>query len=166
VLSAVDGTSLNDASVTTGESATTTFIAGAASGHQTAIAASDPNALIVTGSDQLIDPGTGGETIQFLAGASMDTIVPRPDGVDQIAGFDPSTHMLDLRLLLATANIDLGSDMAVLGNYVTVADQGTDAVVGFDPAGHGGGGAVAVLSGLGGTGGLDALIAHGAVRIL
>jgi hypothetical protein len=165
VLSGVDGVSLNDASVRAGESATTTYIAGAATGHQTAFASVDPNVITVTGSDQLIDLGTGGKTIQFLAGASMDTVVLHSDGVDQISGFDPVTDGLDLRLPLATANVDLGGNMAVLGNFVTVADRGSDAVVSFDPTGHGGGGTVAVLHGLGGTGGLAALIAQNAVRV-
>jgi hypothetical protein len=53
-----------------------------------------------------------------------------------------------------------------LGNYVTIAGQGADALVNFDPTGHGGGGTVAVLQGLGSVvTSLDSLVAQGAVRI-
>jgi hypothetical protein len=53
-----------------------------------------------------------------------------------------------------------------LGNYVTITDQGADAVVNFDPAGHGGGSPVAELQGLGtAIASLDNLVARGAVRL-
>jgi hypothetical protein len=53
-----------------------------------------------------------------------------------------------------------------LSNYVAISNVGADALVGFDPIGHGGGTTVAVLQGLGGTGtDLAALIARGAIHI-
>ena len=83
-----------------------------------------------------------------------------------MSGFDPGTDALDLHSLLAAANIDLSGNLSALGNYLTVTDQGADALVSFDPSGHGGGGTVAVLHGLGASvGGLDALIAKGAIRM-
>ena len=89
----------------------------------------------------------------------------RADAVDPVSGFDPGTDVLDVRSLLATANIDLVGDVAALGNYLTVADQGADAVVSFDPTGHGGGSTIAVLQGLAGTvTGLESLLAHGAIQ--
>jgi hypothetical protein len=60
----------------------------------------------------------------------------------------------------------LSGDVAALGNYVTITDQGADALVNFDPAGHGGGTTVAVLQGLGNTViSLDNLVARGAIRL-
>ena len=166
VLSGVDGASLNDASVTAGENATTAFIAGAGTGHQTARGSADPTVITVTESDKLIDPGAGNFTIQFLAGTNADTLVLHAGGVDQVSGFDPGTDVLDLRTLLSEANVDLNGSLSTLGNYLTVTDQGADALLSFDPAGHGGGSAVAVLLGLGSTiTGLNTLVADGAIRI-
>jgi hypothetical protein len=68
--------------------------------------------------------------------------------------------------LLTGTGLDLTGNVAALGDYLTVVDQGTDAVFRFDPTGHGGGSTVAVLQGLGGTiTSLDTLTARGAVRI-
>jgi len=87
-------------------------------------------------------------------------------GTDQIAGFDPTTDVLDLRSLLSEANVNLNGSFAASGNYLTVTDQGTSAVLNFDPTGQGGGSAVAVLQGLGSTvTNLDTLIAQGALRV-
>jgi hypothetical protein len=163
VLKGVDGIALNDASVTAGESATTSFISGFVTSTQTASLAADPNVITVSGSDQLIDPGTGNHTIQFLAGTSGDGLVLHAGSMDQVSGFNPGADVLDVRSMLSAANIDLNGDVAALGNYLTVANQGSDALVSFDPAGHGAGSAVALLQGLGGTG-LDTLIAQGAIR--
>jgi V8-like Glu-specific endopeptidase len=166
VLNVVDGTSLNDASVTAGKSATTTYIAGATTGHQTATASGDPNVITITGSDQLIDPGAGGHTIQFLTGASADTLVLHTDGLDQVSGFDPGTDYLDMSSLLAAANIDLYGAVTGLGRYLGIIDQGNDAFLVFDPNGRGAGSTVAVLQGSGGTvTDLHGLIARGAIRV-
>ena len=61
VLRGVDGIALNDPSVTLGMAATTTFISLTAPGHQMATGPADPNVIVVTGSDQLIDPGVGSQ---------------------------------------------------------------------------------------------------------
>jgi plastocyanin len=151
VLSGVDGTTLNDASVTAGMNATTTYISGL---------------VTITQSNLNIDPGAGNYTIQFLSGTSADTLVLHTGGVDQVYGFDPSTDVLDLRSLLSGAGVNLNGSMAALSGYLTIADQGTDALVSFDPTGHGGGSTIAVLHGFGSTiTGLNTLIADGAVRI-
>jgi hypothetical protein len=109
----------------------------------------DPNVITVTSSDQLIDPGTGSFSIQFQAGASGETLMLHNDGVDQVSGFDPSSDVLDVHALLAGTGLALSGDVASLSGYLTVADQGGNALVGFDPTGHGGGSTVAVLQGLG-----------------
>jgi hypothetical protein len=87
-------------------------------------------------------------------------------GVDQISGFDPTTDVLDLRALPTGTGLNLTASVAALSNYLTVVDQGTDALLRFDPSGQSGGGTVAVLQGLGGSvTGLQTLIAHGAIRM-
>jgi hypothetical protein len=138
--------------------------------HATMIAAattpSDPNVITITGTDQLIDPGVGDHTISFLSGSGGDTLALHNGGVDQVSGFDPTTDMLDLRSLLAGTGLNLTAGIPTLGDYFTVADQGTDALLRFDPSGHGGGGTVAVLQGLGGSvTELQALITQGAIRM-
>jgi len=52
-----------------------------------------------------------------------------------------------------------------LSNFLTVADQGPNLAVSFDPAGHGGGSIIAVPQRDGGVvTGLDILVARGAIR--
>jgi hypothetical protein len=139
---------------------------GALPGYAMGDAMADPNVITVTGSDQLIDPGTGNFSIQFQPGAVGDTLVVHGGGVDQVSGFDPGTDMLDVGSLLAGSGLALTGDIASLSGYLTVADQAGDALVRFDPAGQGKGGTVAVLRGLGSSvTGLDSLIEHGAVRM-
>jgi hypothetical protein len=126
----------------------------------------DPNVITVTSSDQLIDPGTGSFTIQFAPGASGDTLMLHPGGVDQISGFDPGTDGLDVRSLLSGTGLAMSNDVATLSGFLNVTDQGADALLRFDPTGQGGGSTVAVLQGLGSSvTGLDQLISKGAVRI-
>jgi hypothetical protein len=132
----------------------------------TAAASSDPNVITVSGSEQLVDPGLGGHAIQFLAPASGDTLVLHAGGVDQVANFDPTTDDLGLRDLLAGTGFNLNGGVAGLGNWVTVVDQGGNALVRFDRAGQGGGDVLAVLLGLGGTvTSLNSLVATGAARV-
>ena len=174
VLSGVDGTSLNDASVTAGENATAAFISGAksANGGALALTADTPapgaaNDLItISASNSVVDPGLGNYAIQFLAGSSSDTLVPHSGGVYLVSGFDPSTDVLDLRSLLSEANVNPGGGVASLNNYLTVTDQGSNALIGFDPTGHGGGNSFIVLQGPGAVvTNLDTLVAEGAIRI-
>lgn len=80
VLSGVDGTALNDASVTAGENATTVYISNA-SGSQASATIMNGNAtspsngpLTIPTSDTEIDPGIGNCDIQFLPGTSGDTL--------------------------------------------------------------------------------------------
>jgi phospholipase/lecithinase/hemolysin len=166
VLSGVDGVSLNDASVTAGMAAMTAYIASAATGHQTEVASVDPTVITISGMAQAIDPGAGSHTIQFLAGSGGDTLVLHAGGADQVSGFDPATDVLDLRSLLSEANVSMNGGINWLGNYLTITDQGTNALLSFDPTGHGGGSTIAVLLGLGSTvTGLNTLVADGAIRI-
>jgi hypothetical protein len=183
VLSGVDATSLNGASVTAGMAATTASLSDTSISASTAVTTSavtgsttspaspatgsvDVNVITIAGSNQLINPGAGSYTIQFLAGASADTLVLGTGGVDQLSGFNSGTDVLDFSSLLGAADVNLNGNFAALGNYVTIADQGADALVRFDPTGHGSGSTVAVLQGLGSTvTGLDTLVAQGAIRI-
>jgi uncharacterized repeat protein (TIGR03803 family) len=138
-----------------------------AAANTTGSSSADPNVLTITSSDLLTDPGTGSHTIQFLPGTGGDTLMLHTGGADQVTGFNPGTDVLDFSSVLSEANIDLTGDIAALGNYVTIADQGANALVNFDPTGHGGGSTVAVLQGLGSTvTGLGTLISDNAIRIV
>jgi hypothetical protein len=124
-------------------------ILASAMGTATAIAsqadASDTATIAIAGSGELIDPGTGNRTIQFVAGATDDTLVLHSGGTDQILGFDPSAgDALDLSSLLGEAGINIG-DISRLANYVTVANANGAAAILFDPTGQGGGSQVALL---------------------
>ena len=168
VLLGVDGKSLNDASVVAGESATTAFIRNPGTVVGAAMASLDPvdATITISGSHQLVDPGAGGFTIQFLGGTNDDALVLHANGTDDIFGFDPATDVLDLHSLLNEANIDLTGGIAELSHYVTLIDQGMDALIGFTAPEQNSGLPVAVLRGAGNSvTGLDTLIAHGAVRI-
>ena len=171
VLAGVDGTSLNDASVTAGEAATTTFISSAptaivATGG--ALSASSANDQItISTSNSVTDPGAGSFTIQFATGVSGDTLVLHSGGPDQIIGFNPAAgDVLDLSSLLAGARLTAQEVLPNLGSYFTISDQGADAVLQFDPLGHGNGSAVAVLKNLGGdVTSLGVLSAHNALQL-
>jgi hypothetical protein len=116
-----------------------------------AVVAPSSDVITITGSGQLIDPGTGSHAIQFISGAANDTLVLHLGGSDQITGFDPAAgDVLDLKSLLSEAGVSLGSDLSQLANYVSVADVNGSAEVLFDPTGHGGGSQVALLANDGG----------------
>ena len=126
----------------------------------------DPNVITVTSQDQLIDPGPGAHTVQFLPTATADTLVLHRAGVDQVSGFDPGTDILNLRSLLTGTGLDLTGNGVALPNYLTIVDQGADALLRFDPTGQGGGSTVAALQGLGSSvTGLAQLVAAGAIRV-
>ncbi len=130
-------------------------------------AGANPDVIAITGSNLLTDPGIGSYTIQFLPGTSDDTLMLHTGGVDQVSGFNPSTDVLDFSAVLSAASINLNGNVAALGNYVTIVDQGANAVVNFDPTGYGGGSAIAVLQGLGSTvTSLGALVTDNAIRIV
>ena len=68
--------------------------------------------------------------------------------------------------MLAGTGLDLTGDLSALANFLTVVDQGADALIRFDPTGQGGGSPVAVLQGLGSTvTSLETLLGYGAIRI-
>lgn len=160
VLNGVDGTSLNDASVTAGENATTAYISSAT---KSTIAASTASAnmqplaattqpITVSASNSAIDPGAGSYAIQFLDGTNTDTLVLHNGGTDQIAGFDPSAgDVLDLRSLFEEAQLNVQDVLLNLDSYFTIASRGPDAALLFDPLGQGHGTAIAVLQNLGST---------------
>ncbi len=168
VLSGVDGVALNDASVSAAEAATSAYIADPASGQSVALGLSAETTapLTITEPNIVVDPGPGNATIQFLAGSGGDTLVLHANSMDQVFGFDPSTDVLDLHAMLTEADVDPAGDLTSLGKYVSVVDQGADALLRFDPTGHGGGSVVADLRGPGATvTNLGSLVAEGAVRI-
>jgi hypothetical protein len=134
-------------------------------GANAALAADETNPIIVAGPDQVVGPGPGVNTIQFLTGSAHDPIVPQADSFVRVNGFDPNTDVLDLRTLLSGTRLQPGADIAALSRYVTIVDQGEDAQVRFDPSGQGGGGTVAVHAGLGNNPGLDGLIARRIVQV-
>jgi hypothetical protein len=151
-----------------GSSLLTAFppVSGAAQAQLSAGDPSDPTVITIAGMNQLVDPGAGSHTIQFLAGSGGDTVMLHSGGVDQISGFDPASDALDVSALLSAANIDIKGGVSALSMNLTVVDQGNDALLRFDPAGQGGGSTVAVLQGLGSSvTGLDSLISHGAIRM-
>jgi hypothetical protein len=128
--------------------ATTDFISSGQAAAPSALSASDT--IAVSTSNTVVDPGTGNHTIQFIAGVSGDTLVLHGGATDQIEGFDMAAHdRLDLRGLLSGAALNAQDILPNLGAYFTIIDRGTDASLMFDPAGHGGGAAVAVLANLG-----------------
>ena len=169
VLSGVDGTSLNDPSVTAGMDATTAYIAGSASSTTTTLAASasTDSPIMISLSNAVIDPGAGNHSIQFLTGATADTVVLHAGATDQIDGFDLAAgDRLDLRELLAAAVPDIQGVPPNLGAWLTIADQGADALLLFDPLGHAAGNPVAVLRNLGSVvTDLKVLTGNGAVQI-
>ncbi len=163
VLSGVDGVSLNDASVTAGMNATTAYIASPAS-----VGATAANDLItISTSNTVTDPGPGSHTIRFITGVSADTIVLHSGAADQISGFNLAAgDVLDLRSLLSEAQLNIQDVLPKLGSYFTVADQGADAVLLFDPFGHGAGSAVAVLKGIGSAvANIEILSSDNAIRV-
>jgi hypothetical protein len=152
VLNGVDGTSLNDASVTAGINATKAYIAGSASGATTALAASGETSspIAISLSNAVVDPGAGDHSIQFIAGATGDTVVLHSGGTDQIQGFDLAAgDRLDLHSLFASSGLAVQDVLPNLGAYLTIADPGADALLLFDPLGHAAGNPVAVLRNLG-----------------
>ena len=167
VLSAVDGTALNDASVTAGISATTAFINSASTNQSAVLASTAQTASITIATPNIVvDPGAGDHTIQFISGSGGDTLVLHASGVDQISGFDPGTDVLDLRSLLSESNIDLNGNITALSHYLTIADQGGDALLQFRPTAQGAGTTIAVLRGSGSViTSLDTLITQGAIRV-
>jgi hypothetical protein len=110
-----------------------------------AFAPSPDTVSTFSGSGQSLDPSPGNHTIQFISGATSDTLVLHLAGSDQVLGFDPAAgDMLDLRSLLGEAQVGI-RDISQLGNYISIADIGGSASIAFDPTGHGGGSQVALL---------------------
>ncbi len=117
VLSKVDGISVNDASVTAGEDATSAYISGATAGHQAVLTASkvdDPNVIAIADQQNSIDPRTSRLGMRFLAVANA-TVNADPFSYEQ------AKSSLDFSASSPTPN-----DMAAVG-------AGTNAPPRFDP---------------------------------
>jgi len=111
----------------------------------------DTAAIAIAGSGQWIDPGTGSRAIQFVAGATDDTLVLHSGGTDRILGFDPAAgDRLDLSSLLGEAGLSIDDGVAELSNYVSVTNVDGAAAILFDPTGRGGGSPIALLENDGG----------------
>ena len=139
--SAADQASLTSSSL--GQASTPSFLAAAAPAQQApAAGTADP-------------PQTTG------------SIVLQRGNVDQVAAFDPSTEVLDLRQALAESHLSLGGDYGKLGSYVAVTDSGNDATLSFNPNGlaSGPGSPLAVLHGVGPAVTLGTLISGHALAI-
>jgi hypothetical protein len=170
VMSGVDGTSLNDTSVTAGENATTAYIAAAEKTSSQTLASGDEpsmlaNPIVVSAANIVVDPGAGDHAIQFIGGSGADTIVLHSNATDQIAGFNLAAgDVLDLSSLLAETQVNARDVLSNMNAYVTIVDQGANAALLFDPSGHGGGTAVAMLLNLGATvTNLGVLTSHDAI---
>jgi hypothetical protein len=175
VLTGVDGTALNDASVTSAETLTTAYLSVAGTAASSALAGDSnedwqgaPNPPVnVSTSNIEIDAGAGDNTIQFIAGTSGDTVMLHTGGTDQIGGFNlAGGDALDLSDLFAEAHLNVQDVTPNLSSYLTVVDQGSNASLMFDPLGNGGGSTVAVLQNLGSqVTNLGILTSHNAIVI-
>jgi spore germination protein YaaH len=121
--------------------------------------------LTISASNSMVDPGAGSYRMQFLPGSGRDTIMLHAGGSDEISRFNmASGDALDLRSVIAESHLDLATVSANLASYVTVSDEGTNAALFFDPSGHGGGSAVAILDNLGSAiTNLAGMTSHGAL---
>ncbi len=121
--------------------------------------------LTISASNSMVDPGAGSYRMQFLPGSGRDTIMLHAGGSDEISSFNmASGDALDLRSVIAESHLDLATVSANLASYVTVSDEGTNAALFFDPSGHGGGSAVAILDNLGSAiTNLAGMTSHGAL---
>jgi Ca2+-binding RTX toxin-like protein len=101
----------------------------------------------VNAAQTTVHGGTGTNTVN-LGNTANDTIVLQQAGTDNITGFNLRNDVLDLRQVLAEAQISLSGDSSKLSNYVQVTDSGNDATVSLTTGQIPGYGAtVAVLQG-------------------
>ena len=100
---------------------------------------------------------------------STDSIVLQPGNVDQVAAFDPSTEVLDLRQALAESHLILGGDFGKLGTSVQVTNSSSakHTTLSFNPNGlaSGPGTPIAELNGTGPGFTLNTLISDHALAI-
>jgi Calpain family cysteine protease len=144
------------------------FPTGTTNGSGSGMVAAIPDGSItITASGTLVDPGRGDYVLQFISGASNDTLVLHADGVSQVFGFDTAAgDTIDVHGLLMAAQIDSGDDPAVLGNYISVTSRNGDALIGFDGAGHGNFNTIAVFNGQGSViEGLSDLIQRNVIQL-
>ena len=94
--------------------ATTAYISGPTTSMATTTSVAGQDTIVVTNSDQVIDPGPGFHKIQFLGEPHSDEVVLHASGLADVSGFDPATDVLDLRSLLRGSNVNLHDDIAIL----------------------------------------------------
>jgi VCBS repeat-containing protein len=120
----------------------------------------------VNAAKAVVHGGTGTNTIN-LGNTAQDSIVLQQGGTDNITGLNLHNDVLDLRQVLAEAQISLGGDFSKLSNYVQVTDSGNDATMSLTTAGQipKYGATVAVLHGVGPNVTLNTLINDHALAI-
>lgn len=112
---------------------------------------STPPILVCT-QGQSIDPGSASRTIQFIGGSGSNAVVLRAGVVSDLYGFNAASDFLDLRSLLASANISAATAFAIPNTFIIASGgSATGLSIGFDPTGHGSGSSVALLHDLGPT---------------
>lgn len=108
--------------------------------------------ILVSTQGQSIDPGSASRTIQFIGGSGSDAVVLRAGVVSDIYGFNAASDFLDLRSLLASANLSAATAFAIPNTFIIAsAGTATGLSIGFDPTGHGSGSNVALFHDLGPT---------------
>jgi VCBS repeat-containing protein len=124
------------------------------------------DAINVNAAKAVVHGGTGTNTIN-LGNTAQDSIVLQQGGTDNITGLNLHNDVLDLRQVLAEAQISLGGDFSKLSNYVQVTDSGNDATMSLTTAGQipNYGATVAVLHGVGPNVTLNTLINDHALAI-
>ncbi len=116
-------------------------------------------------SAQITPQTLGAASVAFTnTGSGLESAVlpGAGNGVVQVFGFSPNGQdVLDLRKILASA--DGHPSLADLGNYITASVTGGNTTLSYDPTGHGGGSAFAVLDGVNTT--MSSLLAHHALSL-
>lgn len=108
--------------------------------------------LMITDPTQTIALGAGDFDLQFLSGATNETVALQAGSMDQIDGFSiASGDVLDLRSLLSNVGLSASTFTTDPAAYLSVTDQSGNAVLAFDPTGHGAGSTIAILDSLGGS---------------
>jgi predicted extracellular nuclease len=99
--------------------------------------------LVGSAGDDIIKGGAGADTLTGGAGSNVFVYTAMTDAGDSITDFVPGKDLLDLRVLLANAN--LGGLDAVSAGYVKFVASGANTLVQVDADGPGGAGAARTL---------------------
>jgi hypothetical protein len=129
-------------------------------GRNTITTGAGNDAIYIAGSNNLVNAG-GGSNALYDSGTNNTIALPGAgQGYDDIYGYVMNNgDQIDMRGLLAGTNWN--GDPAMIGNYVSVTQSGTNAVIKVDPGGTVGGASdvVATLQGAGPLS-LGTLLAH------